>query len=338
MPDSVSAIVRDTTNNFPDTMVREELHELLLHLPSRRRVFRYYKDRYAPLLLGYAFGAGASVREIKQSRFAQLLERPVMKRTVALLPDGFLTPAIVEAGAPYSDIPYVITFGQWGYDTTRRHLDYYQTTRPGRNLVLQLNFSGEHDTLYRRLFPFTDWRSFTVSGHPVSTEGRTTLAWSRIDLDRRTGEALIEEIQNDWIRGALRRHAWYRERFLLHQAAGDLDLEEPWVARGWALAEYMAGVLEPHLAIWAEATLAATICVLREELGIRTIYYHTHRSGQRLKRIRTGAPPRSLYSTLPRSFCFRATRDIPEFLRRDDRWMRRNAVRIDSIRFHRLEL
>lgn len=29
---------------------------------------------------------------------------------------------------------------------------------------------------------------------------RDTLAWSRIDFDFDTGEALIEEIQSDWVR------------------------------------------------------------------------------------------------------------------------------------------
>ena len=83
--------------------------------------------------------------------------------------------------------------------------------------------------------------------------------------------------------------------------------------------------------------LAATIWFLREEIGISRIYYHTHEYGAQLKRIRWGLPPRSLYTSLPRRFCFERTEEAPEFLvRYATRGRARrllNAARFQSIRW-----
>jgi hypothetical protein len=89
----------------------------------------------------------------------------------------------------------------------------FSTSRRGFNLVLQLNFSSRHDEPYRKLVDPDDYRPFELGGHPVAKGALHTLAWSRLDIDLNTGEALIEEIQTDWIREALweRRYA-ARER------------------------------------------------------------------------------------------------------------------------------
>ena len=69
--------------------------------------------------------------------------------------------------------------------------------------------------------------------------------------------------------------------------------------------------------------LAASLWFLREEIGIRRVWFHDHKTGQLLKRIGDRMPPRSLYSRLPRKFCFRKVTDSPEFLARDAGFMRR---------------
>ncbi|MBI1904855.1 MAG: hypothetical protein HYS20_01240 [Rhodocyclales bacterium] len=82
----------------------------------------------------------------------------------------------------------------------------------------------------------------------------------------------------------------------------------------------------PHRALWDEAMLSAALFFIREQLGIARVWMHTPESGLLLKRIRHGAPPRSIYSTLPRRFCFEPTRELPAFLRRNksiSRQMRR---------------
>ena len=64
--------------------------------------------------------------------------------------------------------------------------------------------------------------------------------------------------------------------------------------------------------------MTATLWFLLEELGIKTIFFHTYESGVRLKQIKHGAPPRSIYTDLPRTFCFRTTHNGPAFLRDSD--------------------
>ena len=47
---------------------------------------------------------------------------------------------------------------------------------------------------------------------------------------------------------------------------------------------------------------------------IRDSYYHSHETGGVVKRIDWGQAPRSLYSRLPRRFCFEPTPAAPRFL------------------------
>ena len=70
------------------------------------------------------------------------------------------------------------------------------------NLVLQLNFNSSQIRALRRLTG-GEQRTFNPLDHPVCRPGhpryRETLAWARIDFDFETNEALIEEIQSDWV-------------------------------------------------------------------------------------------------------------------------------------------
>ena len=77
----------------------------------------------------------------------------------------------------------------------------------------------------------------------------------------------------------------------------------------------MEKVLKPQTRKWPETMLTATLWFLLKELGIRTIFYHTHDSGSELKRIRDDFPPRSIYTDLPKKFCFRITHNGPLFIR-----------------------
>ncbi len=318
----------------------EELRTIDECLPTERRLLRYYKDRYAAMLLAHVIGDGMSVRELKRSAFARLLERPPIRSVLAMLGEGVLTRDLLELGAPCESVEYLLTFGSWGYSTTRRQLSHYQTTRPGHNLVLQVNFTGRHNEIYRRLLrPREGMHPFIGRAHPVAGGELLTLSWARIDLDLSTGEALIEEIQNDWIRRALARERWLRERAEEERKCGAGTPNYRQRFNEWStINSYIEMALAPHLKVWDEITLAATIEFIRKELGIGRIFYHTHESGALLKRIRGTAPPRSIYSSLPRSFCFRECDALPEFLARDNRWMRRNASNLERTRFQLLEL
>jgi hypothetical protein len=80
------------------------------------------------------------------------------------------------------------------------------------------------------------------------------------------------------------------------------------------LDRYIEETLQPHMALWQEAVLAAAIWFLKEEIGISKIYYHTFEFGCKLKRISGNRPPQSLYTRLPSRFCFEKTDCAPEFL------------------------
>jgi len=76
---------------------------------------------------------------------------------------------------------------------------------------------------------------------------------------------------------------------------------------------------------------------LRHELGVRRIFYHTHNSGSMLKSIYGSKPPRSIYTVLPRKFCFTETDERPEFLR-ERRKSRAARERAPKLRFFEMNL
>ena len=297
-----------------------QVTEIIECLPKGRTKFHYFRDRYALDLLRWFVGRGKTVAEVKRSRYARLLAKPRVRALCARLPDGRVTPEhLLNAWAP-RPLVFLLTLGRWG---SRGHAwrTWYQVSRPGENLVLQLNFSGMHNRRYERLMRSTiEWwegHPFLCTYHPVNDDGRLTLAWARLDVDLDGGEALVEEIQNDWIREAF---ACWRS----------ID-ERP-------LARYRREVLAPYVRVWDEAMLAATLWFLREELGVRRIFYHTFESGNRLKHISGRRPPRSLYTELPRRFCFEETADMPRLLACTRHRRLRKELRRGTLRWFLLEL
>ncbi|HSF16068.1 MAG TPA: hypothetical protein VLK65_11005 [Vicinamibacteria bacterium] len=285
--------------------------EVLDCLSSERRVFPYFKHRYALILLALAAGRGRSVSELRRTRLASLLRKPVM----GTLADRTEISATDLAGVwPARFESYVLTLGLWGNPRRRRR--YYQISRRGVNLVLQLNFSMAHDRAYRQLLrpddddrhPFVRW------SHPVNKGGRQTLAWVRLDIDLDEGEALIEEVQNDWVRNALRIHEELKRERLSYGTC-----ENHWVMRGTSrrygdVDRYVETVLDPHRHMWDEAALSAAIEFLVRDVGIREIYYHTWEGGRAMKDMLRQHPPVSHYENLPRRFCFERVSQAPRFL------------------------
>ena len=171
-----------------------------------------------------------------------MLDKPIV--TDAIAGDGIVDPMKLACVWRDGAEIYRLSVGAWrsSYDS------YGQTSRPGYNLVLRLNFSNQHDTEYRRLIDKKDRRPFVFEDHPVSRRRWHTLAWSRLDIDLRTGEALVEEVQNDWLRyatSALRRAkpgrsvVWYcgvrmDARNLATYVNGILDTPQENVGRGHA--------------------------------------------------------------------------------------------------------
>lgn len=298
-------------------MQKQLADEIVACLQGERTVYPYYRDRYGIGLLRHHCRQQperrAPVAALRRSAYAGLLEKPRFKPLLATC-GGSLDEALLNA-ADYdaAQTPFILNLALWG-DEPRSKWRRQQTSRPGVNLVLQLNFSGEHERLYGPLGDVDGL--FKYYGHPVARQ-RRTLAWARIDIDWASGSALIEEIQTDWLRRAARLEDWLE--FRRRGGCGEheqVSYRRHQLPLGPALA-YCRHLRERYQPIWAEAMLWAAIAFLREEIGLAHIYYHSEASGRLLKRIDRTAPPRSLYSELPRRFCFQPTAEWPNFLLAD---------------------
>ncbi|MGH1434461.1 MAG: hypothetical protein ACRBG0_08385 [Lewinella sp.] len=295
-------------------MDRSSLDFLLEVLEGQRRVFYYAKDEYARYLLErQTLPAAQKIKTIANSRWGRLLDRPLLQQARGNWGDGMLDfnrLQLIRAADPLS---FRLSFGQWGQE---RHFsrNWAQTSRPGYNLVLQLNFASDHNREYQQLVNGTHRHPFKYWGHPSRAAGKEfTLAWARIDLSENLEEALIEEVQTDWWKAANEEVIEHRHR--------KRDANGNW--REWTTKRsrhslevdkyehYLQQVLKAYGKVWAEAMLTATLRFLWEEIGVSRIFYHTYDAGCMLKNCK---PPKSLYTQLPKRFCFEKTADIPSFL------------------------
>jgi hypothetical protein len=248
------------------------------------------------------------VGALKRSRFAPLLRKEPVRRALERAGGGQLGAGHVAGVWPARPEAYRLTLGTWGHRKEWRQ-GWHQTSRPGFNLVLHLNFTARHDAELRRAFG----RRVHFDLAPIHPAARrfNTLAWSRIDLCLDRGEALIEEVQSDWLKWARRDLRWLRS----YPAGKRRDR----ATRRWGesvrpedVERYLEDVLAPHARIWDEAMLAATLWMVRDLLGMKAVYLHTGFGGAVLKRC--GRAPYSIYEKLPRRFCFERTWEPPQFL------------------------
>ena len=307
-------------------MRADAAEEIILTQPEARRAYAYARDSYAPRLLGYVLDRDLPIARLRASRFGRLLARPNMAQLAGFMGNGRIGfEALLLADGLAVDHPdlaqdYAINLETWDGD----YPDWYgwQVSRRGVNLVVRLDFTSRHDAAYHKYLRPGEASPFAYFSHPGNCGGYNTLAWARIDLDLNDGEALIEEVQTDWLRLANALHAQAK--------AGRnvvLDGRKIPVAR---IERYMFQALWAHKAIWQEAAMAAALRVIVEDVGIRSIFMHTPESGVRLKNIEDDAPPRSIYTDLPKKFCFAKGDALPRFLEEGEARrlaaMRRNAV------------
>lgn len=125
-------------------MQRAELKEIMRCLPRYRTRFYYFKDRYALLLLNLAVNGETSKKELRTSRFAKLLDKSVVRATLAQCRGRALSGQDFAAYWPTRYECYFLSLSVWG----SKSRSWSQTSRKGYNLVLQLNFSSEHDQRY----------------------------------------------------------------------------------------------------------------------------------------------------------------------------------------------
>lgn len=317
-------------------MKRNELQEVIACLDERRRKFSYFKDQYALQLLQWDFFQKQvdrqKIQQLRQSDKGKLLNRPLLAELLKTCGDGWLGLEALQM-VWQQPVEFVTTLDIWGDGDC----SVDQTTRRQSNLVLQINFDGLHRQRYQQLVKPRDWIGpFEYDGHPICFDQRKTLAWVRLDFCLETGEALIEEIQNDWLR---RAESWLKKVAYLHRRhrgklpysirnrfGGGLD----------GLNAYMREELEPYKKVWNEAALYYALTFIRDELGIKQVYYHTFETGTRIKNV-IRQPPRSMYTQLPRQFCFEEGDEVPAFVA-NDKAVRRRLKKIKPVRFYQLAI
>lgn len=282
--------------------------------------FHYYRDRESAWLLQAHLLGDTSVRAIRHSALAKLLDRPLIRplaaggagvlrhadlarlaRADCLLDHDTLSAAGSAALEAIYDVPWMdfeVTYDTW-HD---RDWKWAQMSRAGANLVVQLGFPSDHGALLQRTIGAGERVNFECDLHPVRPSGRPTLAWARLDVDMDAGIALIEEVQSDWLR-------------YVRAYARRLGVSRPRSRELRNVRDYETGLTAQYDRVWAKALLLFVLMLLRDRLGVRDVFMHQPATGAKMKWIDMRHPPVSLYTALPRSFCFLATRDVPEFLR-----------------------
>ncbi|MEM7359707.1 MAG: hypothetical protein AAF431_11465 [Pseudomonadota bacterium] len=282
-------------------MKSQTVDEIMACLPYGKTHFRYYPGAYAPRLLSLLIPEQMRLKKLKQTRFKRLLEHKNLRDVVASSGGGILHREALDAVWQEPSQPFLLSLCRWGSNTER---DYHQTSRFGENLVLQLNLPKVSQRKFKEWINPDSTLTGSWSYHPVQLPYknplfRDTLAWSRIDLDFRHNEALIEEVQSDSVRDVRR---WARR----YRRCGCKRCRQRLLFVDW---------FDNYANIWSEALLMATIWFINQELGIERIYMHTARSGWQVKKMcKSVHAPRSLYSDLPRKFAFKRTWAAPEFL------------------------
>jgi len=287
-------------------MKSQHLDEIIACLPSftkGKTHYRYFRGGYAPQLLSLLLPSQVRLRDLNQTRYASLAKQLSVKPLIAQCGDGILRREQVNAIWQEPSQPFLLSLSRWG---GKRSRDWYQTSRFGENLVLQLNLPLQSQRNFTKGIDPSGYDNLNGhwTQHPVQLKDnnagfRDTLAWSRIDLDFNLNEALIEEIQSDGVRDIKR---WAKN----YQKCGCKQCQRSLKYVRW---------FQRYAQIWAEAMLMATIDFIKTELGIDRIYMHTARSGWQVKKMsKTSHAPRSLYSDLPKKFAFKQTWAAPEFL------------------------
>ncbi len=302
-----------------------ETINMIRRVLPRDMPFPYYADRESAWLLAQLMRGDASVAELRGQTAGKLLDRPLLKPLIAgcggrLRQRDVLALAHADKAMDWRDVSptslaaldpvyamnwqdFTLSFAAWG---SKRDWRYNQLSRPGGNLVVQLGFPTEHAQVFGRYFDRTMRRKLEYAGHPIRKDGPPTLAWARLDIDLDTGTALVEEVQCDWLRFV----RWEKMR-RARTGAQEREMR--------VLIAYEQALLRHYAKSWPRVMLLAALYLLREELGVRDVWMHQHHAGAVLKNVEGGLPPRSLYTDLPRAFCFAPTRDVPVFLERPRR-------------------
>lgn len=291
--------------------------------------FPYFADRESAWLLSAQMRDTSRVSDIRGGPLGRFLNRPVLKPLVADC-GGVLRVEDVEAladpgaafdGADLSPagwkalgdvydrdwLDFELSFSRWPGEQ-ECNCFWAQVSRPRQNLVVQLGFPSDQAALLAKTRSLASRKDFEYADHPVRLNGRPTLAWVRVDIEYDAREALIEEVQSDWL-----KFVGWRVSTLARQ-------QRVRSSRAFRLLlEYQAALTRRYAKLWPKAALLAAMSVLHDRLDIKRFWMHQPEGGVLLKGIKGRAPPRSLYTDLPRSFGMEPVRTMPEWLKTANR-------------------
>lgn len=310
-------------------METQVLQEVTQCLHGERTLLHYFEDKYALDILERVCNKheNLNIASLKQSRWAPLLARPLIRKILAKSGSGELNLNYLPAEELVFE-PFVLTIDSWANEKT---YSWSQVSRPGANLVLQLNLPSSWTAKLNSLFGSSTNEFFGYS-HPLSEAREHTLAWARLDFDFTSNEVLIEEIQSDLIGFA----SYMKKRAELCLKRGK---DEVCTYSRKYNAKFLLAVcndlLDRYGRIWQEVMLSSAIAFAFDELGFREIFYHSFESGIKLKNIDFSKPPKSIYSQLPKKFCFTQTKQAPEFLAKEKK-IQRKMKKIKDMQFFHL--
>ena len=308
-------------------MKPEFRNELGTMLPDAL-VFPHFPEREAAWLLHRQLDGPARIAELRRGPTAGLLNRPGVRDVLSACGNGYVAPhhllplanplfafgrerelmidraseAAFDVAAAADWQSYSVSFTGWADRARRAAWRELQLSRPGGNLVLQLNFPESYRAKFEELFGTKAREEIEYYGHPVRCDGPITMAWARLDLDPWGEDVLIEELQTDWL------------RFLQDNRSEMLSRCSPYLSA--ARRKFLDQSHEVFHKGWARALMLAVLAFADRELGASRVWLHRPETGAKLKNIRGCLPPRSLYTDLPRRFGFRETDRAPEFLYR----------------------
>ena len=268
--------------------------------------FTYYKDQYAvDQLMRITRKGPKTVAELKKGRHRNLLTKPVVRQLLATIPDGKVTPERLQLNWWEKPFSFNRSLGRWGNPSYLRG-NWPQLSRPGFNLVVQLNLTNKVVQMYQSRLG--QGASLPCGfGHPVNSDF-PTLGWARLDFELDGDSVLIEELQSDLVRDVLFNADYAR-------TAKEANLHPRYVK---GIANFVKFEFAPYIRLWQEVLLAHTLDFIDRELGFRQVFLHTWEGGNHMKNLpANGAPPRSLYQQLPKRFGFQLTDETPDFLLRE---------------------
>ncbi|MFT5725036.1 MAG: hypothetical protein ACI9JN_002159 [Bacteroidia bacterium] len=309
-------------------MTKNEIEWIKSCLPEKT-VYPYFKDKYAWEMLRFAFPTVVDIGEVKQSKFAKFLNKPLIKEMTSTCGSGTVDFSGYDQ-TWMDDTSFLrLTLSQWGDIQRWKNGNYHQVSRPELNLVLQVNFDSAHDHNFYQTIGKENRYYFRNTHHPEHGSFNT-LGWLRIDLDLESGEALIEEVQSDWV-----KEVAHYERNLK---------TKPKDPNCGCLACYKPGALQSYIAQfkkykkqWDEMILSAGIWFLVNELGVKTIWYHTFETSKHYKMMPNySLPPKSVYSKLPERFGFEKVNQTPDILKHC-KALSKLYKRAKALHFYKLE-